>query len=69
MSTILIEIPGCDDATDNGHLEKALEAVPGVESVEIDPASGTATVRHQGSDAGQLLAAVRTLGYEARASD
>lgn len=51
------------EATDSGHLEKALEAVPGVQSVEIDTQTCLASVEHDGADAGKLVAAVRAVGY------
>ena len=46
-------------------VESALAAVPGVESVSVDLAGGRARVEGP-APAGELLAAVRQAGYEAR---
>ena len=66
MNTTQIEIDRLADATDTAHLEKAIEAVPRVQSVEIDPQNGRALVTHDGASPEKLAAAVRDLGYSAR---
>ena len=45
-------------------VEKALEAVPGVESADVLLEAGRATVLHEGAP-GALVAAVEGEGYEA----
>jgi copper chaperone CopZ len=47
------------------HLEKSLEAVPAVESVEIDPEERVARVTHHGADLKELLRVLDTQGYDA----
>ena len=49
----------------NGHLEKALEAIPGVQAVEIDREQQCALVEHDGADPGRLLAAAAEEGFQA----
>lgn len=43
------------------HVQKALEAVPGVKEVSVRQDEG-ATVQHEGADTQQLIAAVRAAG-------
>lgn len=43
------------------HIQKALEAVPGVSNVTVTQGEG-ATVDHTGTDGQQLIAAVRAAG-------
>ncbi len=62
-TTTRLRISKLDDATDTAHLEKALEAVPGVKSVEIDPESNEAIVEHEGAEPRQLTQALRQQGY------
>ncbi|HWA87011.1 MAG TPA: heavy-metal-associated domain-containing protein [Opitutus sp.] len=66
MSTTPIKIEAAASANEFGHIEKALEAVPRVSSVEVGPAAGTATVEHDGADVGEMKAAVRGVGFIAR---
>ena len=54
MDTTRIKIAKLSAATDTAHLEKALEAVPLVESAEIDPGAHEAIVRHDGADPAQV---------------
>lgn len=63
MASTRLKISKLDDATDVSHLEKALEAVPGVQSVEIDPADNEARVQHDGVDPQKLTQALREQGY------
>jgi copper chaperone CopZ len=67
MNTAHIKSPNLVAATDTGHIEKALESVPHVMSVEIDPAAKMAIVEHDGADFGKLISAVKQLGYMATA--
>lgn len=63
MNTTRLLISKLDDATDTSHLEKALEAVPGVQFVEIDPGAHEAIVQHEGAEPKQLTQALREQGY------
>jgi copper chaperone CopZ len=63
-----VAIEGLHGATDTEHIEKALEAVPRVQSVEIDPAAGSAIVRHDGARSTDLVSALGAVGYRAVAS-
>jgi copper chaperone CopZ len=65
MPTTQIKIAKFSDATDAAHLEKALEAVPRVQSVRIDPEIHAAFVEHEGADPKELTEAVKRLGYAA----
>ena len=48
------------------HVDKALRAVPGVSSVEVDLAGGRAKIVHEESAAlTALVAAVQSAGYDA----
>lgn len=67
MTMTRVVIKGLESATDTGHLEKALEAVPHVASVEIDPSTRFAMVEHDGARPELLVAAVHALGYGAAA--
>jgi copper chaperone CopZ len=59
----VVEITELNDPSEEAHLEKSLEAVPGVQAVRIDSQKRQAVVEHEGADPRQLIAAVRTLGY------
>ena len=63
MTTTHIRIAQLTGATDAAHLEKALEAVAGVQSVRIDPAGNQAIVEHDAADPRELALAVKQLGY------
>lgn len=65
MTTTVIKIAKLSDATDAAHLEKALEAVPHVQSVRVDPEANSAFVEHDGADPQKLAEAVKRLGYPA----
>jgi copper chaperone CopZ len=65
MTTTHIKIATLRGATDAAHLEKALEAVPRVQSVRIDPAGRQAIVQHEAADPRELALAVKQLGYSA----
>lgn len=63
MKQTRIKIAKLTDATDSAHIEKALEAVPRVSSVTVEPAEHQATVEHDGADEQELASAVKQLGY------
>jgi len=65
-TTTHLEIDRLEGATDTAHLEKAIEAVPHVQSVEFDVPQNRAIVTHDGANPEKLAAAVRDLGYSAR---
>jgi len=65
MKTLELAIDPFTDTADVAHLEKTLEAVPHVRSVEIDPKSRRARVEHDGVDEQELTSALRELGYRA----
>lgn len=66
METTRLQITGmvCDACA--GHVEKSLQAVPGVQSVRVDRAAGQATAAHKGADEKQLVEAVAEAGYQAQ---
>jgi copper chaperone CopZ len=66
MTTTKLTIERLDGPTDSEHLQKALEAVPRVESVEIDHAARQALISHAGADPLELVSAVAAVGYPAR---
>lgn len=63
MKKTRIKIAKLTDATDSAHIEKALEAVPRVNSVTVEAAEHQATVEHEGADEQELTDAVKQLGY------
>ena len=65
MTTTHLKIAKLDDATDVEHIEKALEAVPRVQNVRVDPEMHEAVVEHDEADADEMTAAVKQLGYVA----
>ena len=58
-----LKIAKLTDATDAAHIEKALEAVPHVSSVRVEPDENQALVEHDGADKSELTTAVKQLGY------
>jgi cation transport ATPase len=58
-----LKIAKLTDATDTAHIEKALEAVPRVNSARVQPAENQAIVDHDGADESELMSAVKQLGY------
>ena len=60
-NTIKLKIEGMTCLNCVTHIEKALEAVPGVSNVTVTQGEG-ARVDHTGADAKQLMAAVRAAG-------
>jgi copper chaperone CopZ len=65
MKTTHLRIAKLAGATDAAHLEKALEAVPRVQSVKIDLATHEAIIEHDEADPQELTRAVKGLGYPA----
>ena len=59
-----ILIKGLRNVTSTAHLEKKLEAVPGVEAVEIDSQNERAIVEHHGADMEKLKVAVMEEGLQ-----
>lgn len=53
-----IRIEGLRNVASTAHLEKKLEAVPGVQSVEIDVEHEQAMVEHEGADLRKIRRAV-----------
>ena len=62
METV-IKVTGMMCPHCQAHVQKALEAVPGVTAVDVDLAGGKATVT--GGDANACVDAVKAAGYEA----
>lgn len=60
-----IKIAKLADATDIAHIEKALEAVPGVHAVRVEAAENRAIVEHDGANETQLTSAIKQTGYVA----
>lgn len=60
-----LKIAKLTDATDTAHIEKALEAVPRVNSVRVEVAENQALIDHDGADHHELAAAIKQLGYVA----
>ena len=65
MQNTQIRVTGMSCQACVGHVQKALQDVPGVQSAQVDLASGTASVRHQGAADDKLVEAVSEAGYEA----
>jgi copper chaperone CopZ len=63
MSTTRLKIAKLGGATDAAHIEKALESVPRVSSVRLDPQANEAIVEHDGADEGEMTTAVKQQGY------
>jgi len=61
-----IQIPGLRTHTAAAHLEKTIEAVPGVQAVELEPQSERAIVEHDGADLNKIVAALAAEGLDAR---
>jgi cation transport ATPase len=63
MPTTHLKIAKLDDATDIAHIEKALEAVPGVQSARVVADENEAVVEHENADTTEMTTAVKKLGY------
>ena len=64
MATTILQITGLGTTAATSHIEKALEAVPRVAAVRMQSDEGRAVVEHDGADPQQLLAALRSVGYD-----
>lgn len=64
MQTTILKIAGLGATSATAHIEKALEAVPGVASVRVESGEGKALVEHDGADEKKLLTALRAVGYD-----
>jgi len=64
-TTTEIRIRGLKEVTATGHLEHRIEAVPHVQSVEIDPQNERAIVEHDGADLTKITTAIAEEGFEA----
>lgn len=60
-----LKIAKLTDPADAAHLEKALEAVPRVNSVRLEPDEHQAVIDHEGANEQEFIAAARQLGYVA----
>ncbi len=58
-----LHVLGLSNIASSSHLEKALEAVPRVSAVELNPAQEEAVVTHDGADPQELLTAAKSQGY------
>ena len=57
-----IELEQLGEFAATSHIEHALEAVDGVDTVTIE--DGKAQVEHHGADLAEMLDALRVLGYD-----
>ncbi len=64
--TTQLQIGGMMCAACAGHVTKALQAVPGVQRVQVQNHPDLATVEHDGADVGTLIAAIEEEGYTAK---
>ena len=64
--TTQIQIADTGALGDSAHLQKAMEAVPGVQSARVETQLGRATIEHEGADGQKLLAAIKAAGHEAK---
>lgn len=68
METLNLKISGMSCGACVGHVTKALQSAPGVQSAVVDLATQSARVQGQGLDLAQLKAAVEEEGYQAQAA-
>ena len=66
METLNLKISGMSCGACVGHVTKALQSAPGVQSAVVDLASQSARVQGQDLDVEGLKAAVEEEGYEAQ---
>ena len=67
MQNIELKIEGMSCAHCVAHVTKALQAVPGVRSADVQLEAGRALVQHENADVPAMLAALDEAGYEAQA--
>ncbi|HEX2860091.1 MAG TPA: heavy metal-associated domain-containing protein [Lacunisphaera sp.] len=65
MEFTRLAIAKFDATADPTPLQKALEAVPQVETVEIDANTHQAVVAHEGANLNEMTAALKSVGYTA----
>ncbi len=65
MKTTQLQIETSGALGESAHLQKALEAVPGVQSVRVESESNRATIEHDGADEQKLVAAIKAAGHDA----
>lgn len=58
-----LKIAKLSDPADVAHIEKALEAVPKVQSVVLNLDEHEAIVEHDGADESELTSSVKQVGY------
>lgn len=63
MTTTRLKIAKLSGASDLEPIEKALEAVPHVNSVTIDAEANEAVVEHDGANQDEITTAVKRQGY------
>ncbi len=64
MTTTRFRVPKLQ-VSDVAHLEKAIEAVPHVNTVTVNATANEVTVEHERADIGSLKSAVQGVGYVA----
>ena len=63
MKTTQLTIENLSSPADASHIQKALEAVPGVKAAAVEIDVGRATVEHEQADEQKLAAAIHALGF------
>ena len=66
MQNIELKIEGMSCAHCVAHVTRTLQAVPGVQSAEVQLAAGRALVQHENADVAAMLSALDEAGYEAQ---
>ena len=66
MKTTQLTIENLSSTADASHIQKALEAVPGVNAAAVEIDAGRATVEHDHADEQKLSAAIHALGFRTR---
>ncbi|MDZ4724493.1 MAG: heavy metal translocating P-type ATPase [candidate division Zixibacteria bacterium] len=68
MSEVTLRVEGMHCASCVSSIEKGVEALPGVERVQVNLALGSATVRfeEQATNQGQIIDIIKSLGYTAQ---
>jgi copper chaperone CopZ len=64
MQTTTLKVSGMSCGSCAAHIEKALKALPGVESVAVEISEQRVTVQHRGVAEVKLAEAVTAEGYE-----
>lgn len=69
MKTIEVVILGMNCGACLSHVTGALQSVPGVRDVQVDLATGRATIQHDNVSREQLAAAVNDAGYKVQETE